>query len=133
MSAAEAADSTPGPGTGILQAVTQPKNFKKMFFKKVMKQDPSPQESVFVHRRPVHLGMTGWTGSRKSYPFTFFSLYLIDLVLWIDIKERIPLGKQMPLDFTSWFIFFFSSWFIFILPFKASDLLISTVPFTFLP
>lgn len=57
MSTAEAADSTPGPGTGIPQAVTQPENFKKTFFKKVMKQDPSPQESVFVHRRPVHLGV----------------------------------------------------------------------------
>ena len=58
----------------------------------IVKQDPSPQESVFVLRIPVHLG-TGWTGSRKSYPFTFFSLYVIDLVLLIDIKERIPLVK----------------------------------------
>ena len=56
-----------------------------------MKQDPSPQDSVCA-QEPVHLG-TGWTGSRKSYPFTFFFLYVIDLVLLIDIKERIPLVK----------------------------------------
>ena len=108
MSTTEAADSTPGPGTGIPQAVTQPENFLKTFFKKVMKQDPSPQESVFVHGRPVHLGMTGWTGSMKSYPFTFSSLYLIDLVLWIDIKERIPLVKTNASQFYLLVHFYFS-------------------------
>ena len=62
-----------------------------------MKQDPSPQDSVCA-QEPVHLG-TGWTGSRKSYPFTFVFLYVIDLVLLIDIKERIPLMKTNPSRF----------------------------------
>ena len=90
-SPAEGADSTPGPGTEIPQAVTQPKIFKKTFFFKAMKQDPSPQDCLCTG--------TSTPGDRvdrvkEVLPiYLFFFLYVIDLVLLIDIKERIPLVK----------------------------------------